>query len=260
MPPPAIARSVLSAISGAPRASSSSITDACGKRGPPGVPPKPPWRASKVSCSLATAASSSPSRIGSADGASCAPRASCSRTRSPPGADLGAVLRPRFGDRLEHLRPRRHTAALAPIGRAGREVGAAVEGQQLGRQEHVQRPAAVAGHALHGLHVDGVDVGALLAVDLHAHEALVHQRARCAGPRRTPAPSRGTNGRRSSRSRPAAACRARARARTRALPTAASRRGSRRAGAGTGELSAASALAISGMRASSGQPQLTRDR
>jgi hypothetical protein len=33
----------------------------------------------------------------------------------------------------------------------------------------------VAGHPLDGLHVESVDVGTLLAVDLHAHEALVHQ-------------------------------------------------------------------------------------
>ena len=58
----------------------------------------------------------------------------------------------------------------------GREVGAAVEGNLLGREEHVQRPAAVAGHRLDGLHVERVDVWALLAVDLDADEALVHQR------------------------------------------------------------------------------------
>jgi hypothetical protein len=34
----------------------------------------------------------------------------------------------------------------------------------------------VAGHRLHRLHVDGVDVRALLAVDLHVHEVLVHVR------------------------------------------------------------------------------------
>ena len=57
-----------------------------------------------------------------------------------------------------------------------REVGAGVERHAVGRQERVQRPAAVAGHRLHGVHVDRVDVRALLAVDLDADEALVHQR------------------------------------------------------------------------------------
>src|ERR1700691_3641876 len=37
------------------------------------------------------------------------------------------------------------------------------------------RPAAVAGHAPHRLHVQRGDVGALLAIDLHTYEALVHQ-------------------------------------------------------------------------------------
>ena len=55
---------------------------------------------------------------------------------------------------------------------------------------------------------------------------------RCAHPRRTRAPSRGTNGRRSIRSRPAAACPARVPAPAPRVPRAASRRGSRHAGAG----------------------------
>jgi hypothetical protein len=59
-----------------------------------------------------------------------------------------------------------------------REVGAAVEGELLGREEHVQGPATVAGQGLDGLHVERVDVRALLAVDLHADEGFVHQRGR----------------------------------------------------------------------------------
>ena len=47
-----------------------------------------------------------------------------------------------------------------------REVGAAEERPAVGRQEHRHRPAALAGHGLHRVHVDGVDVGPLLAVDL----------------------------------------------------------------------------------------------
>ena len=74
------------------------------------------------------------------------------------------------GDALEHHPPARHALA-----RLGREVGAGVERHAVGREEGVQRPAAVAGHGLHGVHVDGVDVRALLAVDLDRHEVLVHQ-------------------------------------------------------------------------------------
>ena len=58
----------------------------------------------------------------------------------------------------------------------GREVRAREERDLLGRDEDVQRPAALAGHRLDGLHVDRVDVGALLAIDLHADEVLVHER------------------------------------------------------------------------------------
>ena len=58
-----------------------------------------------------------------------------------------------------------------PWRRLGREVGAAVERHALRRQEHGHRPAAVPGHGLHGLHVDGVEVGALLAVDLDIDES-----------------------------------------------------------------------------------------
>ena len=69
------------------------------------------------------------------------------------------------------LRPGRHA-----LPRLGREVGAGEERHAVGGEEGVQRPAAVPGHGLHGVHVDRVDVRALLAVDLDAHEALVHQR------------------------------------------------------------------------------------
>ena len=110
---------------------------------------------------------------GSVDGVE--PRAARQALAQPlaAGADLVAA-------RL--ARTRRSPAAPAstrhPVARLGREVGAAVERQLVGREEHVQRPAAVAGHALDGLHVERVDVGALLAVDLDAHEVLVHQRRR----------------------------------------------------------------------------------
>ena len=59
---------------------------------------------------------------------------------------------------------------------AGREVGAAVERLARRGREHRHRPAAVPGHRLGGGHVDAVDVGPLLPVDLHADEVLVHLR------------------------------------------------------------------------------------
>ena len=101
---------------------------------------------------------------------------------------------------VQHLRPARHALA-----RLGREVRAGPERDAVGGEERVQRPAALPGHRLHGVHVDRVDVRALLAVDLDADEALVHQLRDRARPRRTRAPSRGTSGRRSSRSRRASA-------------------------------------------------------
>ncbi len=143
------------------------------------------------------------------------------------GADLLGVLAPGLGDREQHLAPRRHSVTWL-----GREVGAAVEGDLLGREEHVERPSAVAGHALHGLHVERVDVGALLAVDLDAHEALVHQR-RSAGVLEglvlhDVAPVAGRVADRHEQRHVALSCALR---RPRG-PTAASRQGSRRAGAG----------------------------
>ena len=57
-----------------------------------------------------------------------------------------------------------------------RPVGAAIERLQLGREEHAHRPAAAAGEHLHRVHVDLVEVGPLLAIDLDRHEVLVEQR------------------------------------------------------------------------------------
>ena len=62
-----------------------------------------------------------------------------------------------------------------PWRRLVREVGAAVERLALRGHEDGQRPATVAGHGLDGVHVDPVDVGPLLAVDLHVDEQSVHQ-------------------------------------------------------------------------------------
>ena len=55
-----------------------------------------------------------------------------------------------------------------------REVRAAEERTAVGREEHGHRPAAATGQRLHRVHVDRVDVGALLPVHLHVHEEPVH--------------------------------------------------------------------------------------
>ncbi len=57
-----------------------------------------------------------------------------------------------------------------------RKVAADVERLQLGGEEDVVRPAAVARHQLPREHIDVVDVRALLAVDQHVDEPAVHQR------------------------------------------------------------------------------------
>jgi hypothetical protein len=93
--------------------------------------------------------------------------------QDPPAGllDLGALLDPRLGHADDDLRPRGH-----PLARLRRPVRAGVERNAIRREERVQRPAAAAGHRLDRVHVDRVDVRALLAVDFDADKALVHQR------------------------------------------------------------------------------------
>ena len=79
-------------------------------------------------------------------------------------------LAPHPGEPLQHVGEAR--PAPAP-GR--REVGAAPERLAVGRQEHGQRPAALLAHHVQRPHVDGVDVGAFLAIDLDVDEIAVHQ-------------------------------------------------------------------------------------
>ena len=92
-----------------------------------------------------------------------------------PGGALGRRL-----DLLASVRPgvceRRQDGAEGglPVPSRLREVRAAEERTPVGRQHHRHGPAPVAGHRLHRGHVDRVDVGALLAVDLDAHEVAVH--------------------------------------------------------------------------------------
>ena len=74
-------------------------------------------------------------------------------------------------------RPRQHLPEGGPAeARLGREVGAAPERARLAVEEHGERPAALLAQRVQSAHVDGVDVGALLAVDLDVDEQLVHVR------------------------------------------------------------------------------------
>ncbi len=76
-----------------------------------------------------------------------------------------------IGDGGEHAGQPRHAVAIL-----GREVRAAEEGLEARGQEDGHRPSARAGHRLHGGHVDVVEVGPLLAIDLDRDEVLVHLR------------------------------------------------------------------------------------
>ena len=116
------------------------------------------------------------------------------------GTDLG-----RRPDRLDERRDVRVdvVAPVAPdvvdgvhqLEEAGfREVGAAVERPAVGGHEHGHRPPAPAGHRLHRVHVDRVDVGPLLAVDLDVDERARSSPPRPRRPRSTRGPSRGTSG------------------------------------------------------------------
>ncbi len=86
-------------------------------------------------------------------------------------AHLVAPVLPGVRECLQHLGERRH-----PLPRLGREVGAGEERLPLRGEDAGHGPAALARHGLGGTHVDGVDVGAFLAVDLDVDEVVVHER------------------------------------------------------------------------------------
>ena len=102
-------------------------------------------------------------------------RGRAQRVVDPRGLPLDVVapLAPGVGDRAQEL-----GEARDPVPRLGREVGARVERLRVRRHEDRRRPAAGTGHPDCRLHRHGVDVGALLAIDLHVHEELVHERSR----------------------------------------------------------------------------------
>ena len=77
---------------------------------------------------------------------------------------------PSLRHRFAHAPERRHAVAIG-VG----EVRARIERTTFRRAPDAHWPSAPPGQCLHRLHVDRVDVGAFLAVDLHVHEARVHQ-------------------------------------------------------------------------------------
>jgi hypothetical protein len=83
---------------------------------------------------------------------------------------LAPAVVPGVDDRAEHLTETRHAAM-----RIGRPVGAGEERLERGGEEHAHRPPRPAGEELHRLHVDRVDVGAFLAVDLDRDEMGVEE-------------------------------------------------------------------------------------
>ena len=84
--------------------------------------------------------------------------------------DVGTAVAVGRGDGLEHL-----AEARQPMARLRRVVRAAEEGLAVGGEEDRHRPAAVAGQGDDRVHVDRVEVGPFLAVDLDVDEELVHE-------------------------------------------------------------------------------------
>ena len=85
------------------------------------------------------------------------------------GVQVVPPVPPGVVDGVEEVEEARH-----PVPGLGREVGAAVERSSLVVEEDGHRPPAAPGQRLDGLHVDRIDVGTLLAVDLDVDEAFVH--------------------------------------------------------------------------------------
>jgi hypothetical protein len=95
----------------------------------------------------------------------------CVGNAGPRLLDLLPLVVPCMDHAVEHLPERRHPVAWL-VG----EVRAAIERLAFRRQEDAHRPAALTRHRLHGVHVDRVEVGSLLAVHLDRHEAVVEHR------------------------------------------------------------------------------------
>jgi len=82
--------------------------------------------------------------------------------------DFAVAFGPDTGELSQHI-----AEAGAPMAVFGGPIRAAVEGFQVGGEEDIQRPAATAGAGLDVGHVDLVDVGSFLTVDLDADKIAI---------------------------------------------------------------------------------------
>jgi hypothetical protein len=91
-------------------------------------------------------------------------------------SDEFRILRDPVGLRAECVRDRfqyaqeRRPAILRNLGK----ISAAPKRFAGWRQEHGERPAAAFAERMQGCHIDMIDIGALLAIDLDVYEKLVH--------------------------------------------------------------------------------------
>ncbi len=231
MPPSAIASSVFVAIPRSPRRSRKLEHR---RRRNFGARPNPPHRGSNCSRSTRTASSSTSDVSGSFDArcSLCRAHGVDERLRLP--RDVVTAFAVRIRDRDEHLPEARQT-----VPRLGRVVRAAEEGLARRREEDRHRPAALPAERDDRVHVDRVDVGTLLAVDLDADEALVHHLGRRRVLERLVLHHVAPVARRVADGEQDRLVLARALARAPRRPTGTSRRGCPRAGGGTGSSSCA---------------------
>src|SRR4029079_16302808 len=55
-----------------------------------------------------------------------------------------------------------------------RKISASIKWFLIGREENIERPAAIHTHGLHGFHVNVIDVGSLLTIHSYANKTFVH--------------------------------------------------------------------------------------
>ena len=125
------------------------------------------------------------------DGHRRAAPARCAGELRRPGCSTSSrLVLSRLGDRLQHAREARPARGGRSAGSRCRRRTAA--GPASGTRSSASRPSR---SWLDGGHVDVVEVGALLAVDLDADTKCSFMSARSASSSKTRAPSRGTSGR-----------------------------------------------------------------
>ncbi len=119
-----------------------------------------------------------PRRAPSAPGTPSSPRRSARARAAASVSDVGRLRAPcRARSRQTRaISLRISTKPGRPQRDCRRKVRAAVERLQVGRQPDAHRPAARSGRRLHERHVDAIDVGPLLAIDLDRDEVLVQHR------------------------------------------------------------------------------------